>query len=194
MLNVASLSCERAYRPLFTELSFSLEPGEIMQVVGNNGAGKTTLLKILLGLYQDYEGTVDWTLEDYPLYISHASGVKGDLTVAENFRWLCSLHDVQLEDAAVRDALSDIGLGGCSNTLCQNLSAGQRKRVSLARLAVIPAACWILDEPFSSIDRDGVTQLEQAMLKHAEEGGSVILTSHQPLSIKTRTLPLELLS
>lgn len=202
MLNVASLSCERACRPLFSNLSFSVNPGEVLQVVGNNGAGKTTLLKILLGLYQDHEGEVHWSLDDYPLYVGHGSGVKDSLTARENLEWLCRLQALDIVDGVVDGgvdgaedkiaaALDKVGLADFSDTLCGSLSQGQKKRVNLARLFALPGKCWILDEPMNTIDAEGVALLEEAIAAHIKKRGAVILASHRQLSIPAKLLALE---
>lgn len=190
MLSVTSLSCERAYRPLFSRLTFDAMPGEVVQVVGGNGAGKTTLLKILLGLYQDYEGEVSWSLGDYPLYVGHANGVKDRLRVRENLKWLCRLQGRRISDAHIADALEKVGLTPFATRFCGDLSRGQKKRLGLARLFLLDRACWVLDEPLSSIDSEGVFLLERAIASQAEKGGLVIMTSHQKLSLSAKSVEL----
>ena len=150
MLQVKQLSCERQRRELFYELSFSCNAGEAWHVRGANGAGKTTLLRVLAGLFSNYEGEVVWDVDRFPLYIGHRPGVKNQLTCLENLAWLMRLHQDDTSEESLRDALGEIGLGGYENVLCGQLSEGQRKRVSLARMLLSDSPVWILDEPFSA--------------------------------------------
>ena len=192
MLKVEQLCCERDQRQLFADLSFTATAGDIIQVEGPNGAGKSTLLKILCGIYDEFEGTVEWDLEDYPLYLGHRPGINDFLTAAENLSWLAGLHAVQLDGQAIRNMLNEVGLQGYADMPCSNLSEGQRKRVGLARLYAFHNTVWILDEPFSAIDQAGMTSLEAQIQQHADQGGLVLLTSHQPLRLTgVRQLSLE---
>ena len=182
MLQVNRLSCERGARVLFTDITFSVVAGEVFQIVGGNGAGKTTLLKILMGIYSTFEGEVNWGLESPPVYLSHKAGIKGVLTVAENLRWLCRLHHRQVTGRALAGVLEELSLAGCADRLCSTLSEGQRKRVSLARFFLLQDnPCWVLDEPFSAVDAAGIALFEARLLSHVNQGGLVILASHQPL-------------
>jgi heme exporter protein A len=187
------ISCERDRRVLFEDLHFKLEPGEILRIEGSNGTGKTTLLRILCGLFHGYEGEIRWQGEpiaddfagyvDQMLYIGHAGGVKNSLTPEENLTWLASLQDQHISRDDIWNALVKVGLQGYEDSFCGSLSAGQKKRVNLARLYLIESRLWLLDEPFSSIDVDGVKNLENQIEKHLSEAGMVILTSHQVLDI-----------
>ncbi|MFT7385200.1 MAG: heme exporter protein A, partial [Urechidicola sp.] len=182
MLTVSQLTCERDHRYLFEDLSFSLGAGELLQVEGGNGAGKTTLLRILGGLYTDYSGSVSWELASQPLYIGHKPGVKDLLSARENLVWLAGLQQVRADVESIDQALTQVGLRGYEDVLCGAMSEGQRKRVNLARLYLLQAQVWILDEPFSAIDRQGVERLEARMQFHIDAGGAIIVISHQPLS------------
>ncbi len=192
LLEVNNLFCERDERVLFEDLKFSLSPGEIVQVEGPNGSGKTTLLRILSGLSQAYEGDIRFkdarvssVRDEFRadlLYFGHLPGVKAILTPEENLRWYCALHPhTRLEGIA--DALANVGLFGFEDVPCHSLSAGQNRRVSLARLYLSDAPLWILDEPFTAIDKRGVARLEALIAQHADQGGSVILTTHHELAI-----------
>jgi heme exporter protein A len=183
MLKVTNLRCERDQRLLFDGLAFTAQPGDIIQVVGPNGAGKSTLLKILCGVYDEFEGDVEWDLKDHPLYLGHRPGVNDYLTVAENLVWLAQLHEQTLTQTEIDRILTEVGLRGYADVPCSNLSEGQRKRVSLARFYVFTNRVWILDEPFSAIDTAGITSLETLIQGHADSGGLVLLTSHQPLRL-----------
>ena len=189
VLEVCNLYCERDDRELFSDLSFSLSAGEIMQIEGPNGSGKTTLLRSLCGLSSRYEGDILWRGESVRrhrpqffsemLYLGHAGGIKAALTPRENLTWQAGLRG---EDPADIDrALDQVGLYGFEDMPCYLLSAGQQRRVNLARLFLLPAALWVLDEPFTAIDKQGVKELESWIEQHADNGGMVILTTHHQL-------------
>jgi heme exporter protein A len=183
MLQVQDLYCERQRRILFERLSFSVRPGELLQIKGSNGSGKTTLLKILTGLYEDYTGEVDWDLTSWPLFVSHKPGVKDQLTALENLEWLAGLHQGAVDRLEVDRALLAVGLAGYQDVLCGTMSEGQRKRVNLARLFFVNSPAWILDEPLSAIYVEGVRLLQERIGSHLDDGGLVIVTSHQPLDV-----------
>ena len=183
MLNVNPLSCERDYRLLFEDLSFTVNEGEVLLVEGGNGAGKTTLLRILCGLYSEYQGDVDWRLSETPVYLGHKPGVKDLLSARENLTWLTGLYQSDITPAQITAALWQVGLKGFEEVLCGAMSEGQRKRVNLARLYLLDSLAWVLDEPLSAIDVEGVANLESCMDAHLARGGSLILTSHLPLSL-----------
>ncbi|WP_432697758.1 cytochrome c biogenesis heme-transporting ATPase CcmA [Marinobacterium sp. YM272] len=190
MLKVENLFCERDDRVLFDQLSFDVDSGEIVQIEGANGSGKTTLLRILSGLSRNYEGEIYWQGEPVQqvqdafrrelLYFGHQPGVKALLTPEENLRWYCALH-ASLNPDRVQEALEQVGLKGFEDVPCHTLSAGQHRRVSLARLYLSDAKLWILDEPFTAIDKRGVAAKEALIGRHIARGGSVILTTHQDL-------------
>ena len=189
LLEASELTCIRDHRVLFSELNLQLQAGEILQIEGVNGAGKTSLLRILCGLMSPQEGDVYWRGEtirrcrplfhEELLYIGHNPGVKEELTAQENLRFY------QAQGAHrgdIDEALDQVGLYAYEDVLVRSMSAGQRRRVALARLWLSTATLWILDEPLTAIDRDGISHLQARLQQHAENGGSVILTSHQPLN------------
>lgn len=192
MLQVEDLYCERQRRILFERLSFSVGPGELLQIKGSNGSGKTTLLKILTGLYEDYTGEVDWDLTSWPLFVSHKPGVKDQLTAQENLAWLAGLHQSGVDPLEVDRALLAVGLAGYQDVLCGTMSEGQRKRVNLARLFFVKSHAWILDEPLSAIDVEGVSLLQERIGAHLDDGGLVIVTSHQALDVAHEVRYLDL--
>lgn len=192
MLQVQGLGCERDRRQLFRSLAFSLAPGELLQIVGSNGSGKSTLLRILVGLFTDFEGEVNWSLDKPPLYLGHRVGTKDSLTVKENVDWLNEMHGEPVSDAGIDEALASLGLTGYEDTYCSHLSAGQKKRVSLAQFLLHPNPCWIMDEPFSAIDIEGMAYLRTCFQDQISGGGAIIFTSHQPLEIDNAIKTIEL--
>ncbi|KAA0874764.1 cytochrome c biogenesis heme-transporting ATPase CcmA [Nitrincola tapanii] len=192
LLEVEKLFCERDDRVLFSDLSFQVQAGELVQIEGPNGSGKTTLLRILSGLSRHFEGEIRWRgvplADDLPayarelLYFGHQAGVKSLLTPEENLRWYAAL-DTSIDLEQIDQALNAVGLKGFEDVPCHMLSAGQNRRVSLARLYLSQARLWILDEPFTAIDKQGVAAKENVLLAHAQRGGIVILTTHHELNL-----------
>ena len=191
MLEARKLLCERDERVLFSDLSFQVNAGEWIQVTGGNGAGKTTLLRLLTGLSRPDAGEVCWQAQPLHrvrdsyhqnlLWIGHQPGIKTRLTALENLRFFHQDGD----SAKCLAALAQAGLAGYEDIPVNQLSAGQQRRVALARLWLTRATLWIIDEPFTAIDVNGVERLTQRMAQHTEEGGIVILTTHQPLNVAT---------
>lgn len=190
LLAVQGLCLERGGRELFRDLSFDVRPGHLVQVDGPNGAGKTSLLRILAGLSRyGFEGRVE---RHCPLlYLGHQSAVKALLTPRENLAWHVAGESVHA-NAEIEDALSRVGLYGYEDVPSHALSAGQHRRVNLARLYLSRSALWLLDEPFTAIDKGGVAELEKLLVEHVQRGGAVVMTSHQPLRVAYEVTMLSL--
>lgn len=190
LLEAVDLGIERGGRDLFSGFSFSLSAGDIVHLRGENGAGKTTLLRILAGLSRyGFEGHV--SRETGCLYLGHHSAVKGLLSPRENLRWHPS-GEVFSDDTVIDEALTQVGLYGYEDVPAAQLSAGQQRRVDLARLYLSDKPLWLLDEPFTAIDVAGVARLQQRFLEHAARGGAVLLSSHQALDTEVKARVLEI--
>ena len=192
LLSVENLAFERDDSCLFSGVNFSVDPGDVLQIEGANGSGKTTLLRLLTGSLQSSAGNITCLGQalsacryDYLsdiLYIGHQPAVKLNLSAEENLRWMVAT-SAQSNDISVTDALTRVGLAGYSDIPCYALSAGQHRRVALARLLISEARLWYLDEPFTSIDKQGVAFLQSCLQEHAARGGAVILSTHQDLAL-----------
>lgn len=197
MLKIEQLACMREERLLFQALDFSAQSGDFIQIEGPNGVGKTSLLRILAGLSLPYEGQVLWqgepikawreTYQHELLYLGHHPAVKAELSAYENLRFFQKMHNMQ-QDIDLWQVLAQVGLAGFEDQSAAHLSAGQQRRIALARLWMTQAKLWILDEPFTAIDKRGVKVLEQHLLAHCQAGGIVILTTHHHLSLSEQNI------
>jgi heme exporter protein A len=186
-LIVEGLACRRGERVLFGAVSFTVQAGEIVWLRGANGQGKTTLLRTLAGLSAGDEGAVLWggpRTAPASVYIAHANALKEDLSVAESLRFLVQLSGRETSGDEIDAALEHFAMASRRDALVRTLSQGQRRRVALARLAIASdASTWLLDEPFDALDSAGIATLDALLRSHANQGGSVVLTSHVPLTI-----------
>ncbi len=196
LLRAYQLTCIREDRVLFDELSFTVNAGDLIQIEGANGAGKTSLLRLLAGLSLPYEGEVRYReqaitkcRENYYqnlTFIGHLAGVKGELTTVENLSFSLALQQDRIDN--IDNAIERVSLTGFEDSYASHLSAGQNRRIALARLWQSTSKIWILDEPFTAIDKSGVAQLEQLFLDHVARGGAIIFTSHQELQIANHSV------
>ena len=189
LLQGVDLSCIRDDRVLFEGLSFELSAGQVLLLEGKNGSGKTSLLRILCGFREADAGQVKWCGDaindaDYYVdmaYVGHLDGVKKELTVLENLR--VSLALGQAGQYSIQKALAKVHLDDFDDALVQTLSAGQKRRLSLARLLITKNRLWILDEPFTSLDKAGIALIEALMTEHCANGGMIVLTSHHDINL-----------
>ncbi len=195
MLQGIGLACVRGDRELFKDVNFSLESGSLMQVRGPNGSGKTSLLRMLCGLSNPAAGEIHWCGKAIRsldggyfaavTYIGHLSGTKDDLTVIENLRISSALAGFEIGTEQASEALEHIGLSGREALPVKVLSQGQRRRVALARLLVCKTPLWILDEPLVALDVMAVKLIQGLLEQHLQQGGMVVMTTHQEIEIAT---------
>jgi heme exporter protein A len=178
LLELNDLSCEREGRRLFSDLKLTVSSGECVELTGPNGSGKSTLLRCICGLFPDFTGTVEaGSLE----YLGHRAGITGLLSPLENLRWYQSM--ASTEDDLL-NLLDRVGLRGYEESLCSQLSAGQQRRVAMARLIIGRRPLWLLDEPFTALDADGQELVRSLLRSHSQEGGAAICATHQPLELE----------
>ncbi|WP_439328227.1 cytochrome c biogenesis heme-transporting ATPase CcmA [Lonepinella sp. BR2357] len=188
-LELEHLACQRGDNLLLADLNWRFQSGDFVQIEGKNGIGKTSLLRILTGLARPLHGKVRWNFteisecrEDYQydlLYLGHLSGIKPELTAWENLKFYQQASHCWQGDDVFWQALQNVELLGREDIMASQLSAGQQKRIGLARLWLSKAPLWILDDPFNAIDKHGVKMLITHLEQHCQQGGIVILTSHQ---------------
>lgn len=189
-LQVDGLTCRRGEQLLFKNMSFTVSLGEILEVSGHNGSGKTTLLRLLCGLLLPEKGTLLWRGQPInkvrPLYhselayIGHTDAIKGDLTAHENLVVAGALHGGGIDPD---QALEQVGLAKIRHLPSRFLSAGQRRRLALARLLVNRARLWLLDEPFTALDKKAIGTIATLLEDHAAKGGMAVFTSHHSIDI-----------
>ena len=191
LLQIKNLACIRDDRVLFEHLNLSLAAGQMLLVEGRNGSGKTSLLRILTGLKMADEGEILWmgksiermAAEYYEQvgYVGHHDGVKRELTCLENLRLVQAMGKPTEID--LDDALEQVNLYRYGDTLMGSLSAGQKRRLALARLIVNESVLWILDEPFTSLDKSSMAKFQAMFEKHLSEQGVIVMTSHHDIEM-----------
>lgn len=189
MFKVSGLSCYRNEQELFSNLTFELGSGSLLVVIGTNGSGKSSLLKILAGLLLPKTGKLYWKEEPLSLmnayflsdliYLGHATGISLALTPFENLKCESSL-----KDEAIKSILNKWGLSGFSHKPCYTLSAGLKQKVALARLGLTSAKLWLLDEPFTALDKSGQALFLEHLSCHLRNKGMAVIASHVPIDLK----------
>jgi heme exporter protein A len=200
LLAARGLAFARNEEPVFGPLQFSVGAGEALLVQGGNGSGKTTLLRVLAGLLQADHGEV--LIQGQPAtpelraravaYLGHLPAFKGELSVLENLEFLCGLHG-RRPGQSIDAALAVVGMAGYEDAPARQLSAGQKKRVGLARMWLAPAPLWLLDEPYANLDLEGITLVNRMISAHLREGGAALVTTHGAYAappVRTRLLEL----
>lgn len=182
LLRLDELACEREGRQLFSGLNLTIGGGECVSLTGPNGSGKSTLLRCISGLFPDYDGTVEAPSLSY---LGHRPGVAAGLSPLENLRWYAALGGAT--DVDLPGLLADVGLAGYEDVLCARLSAGQQRRVALARLQLDSGRLWLLDEPFTALDTRGQDLVRWLINRHTTAGGAALCATHQDLAIEHAT-------
>ena len=195
LLEADNLTCERGGRTVFTGLSFAVAGGEALAVTGRNGAGKSSLLRLIAGLVRVAGGRLtlsggepEATVAEQAHYLGHQDALKPSLSVGENLAfWIEYLGGAR---QAVPAALDAVGLGPLARLPAAYLSAGQRRRLSIARLAAVERPLWLLDEPTSALDAPSQERLAALMQAHLGKGGLIVAATHGPIGIAARELRL----
>ena len=197
LLVLDELTVQRGEIPLCEGVTLNLAAGSICHLIGANGTGKTTLLMQLAGLLPVLSGEVVYqgavSLPVQPLYVSHQLGIHPNLTVAQNLTFLLNLYGISPSMADVDDALAWVGLQGFETISSSHLSAGQTRRITLARLYLLTpevTPLWLLDEPFTALDVDMVARMEDRLREFATAGGAILMTSHQAVGVANQVLDL----
>ena len=182
MLSVNELSFERYFERVFEPVSFDLGAGSLLLVTGANGCGKTTLLRVLAGLLESSEGKI--TCQEQMLYAGHNPAIKDDLSVEENIRFIMNFMGSRVpadDPDSCLQVIEKVGLSAVAKQEGRTLSAGQRKRCSLARLLFCNESLWLLDEPYSNLDHEGIVMLDNILRGHLDAGGACVMTTHGSL-------------
>lgn len=185
MLAVTGLAFERDCQPVFGPLDFSVDTGQLLCIRGGNGAGKTTLLRVLAGFAAAAHGRVLFDGRTaarashgrYVAFLGHRDGLKADLGCLANLQASCGLLGRRARQTP-HATLGIVGLAGMEAVALRQLSAGQRKRLALARLWLSPAPIWLLDEPYANLDADGIDLVNRMITAHLRADGAVLVTSH----------------
>ncbi|HXC56530.1 MAG TPA: heme ABC exporter ATP-binding protein CcmA [Rhizomicrobium sp.] len=197
-LDVDRLSGMRGGRLLFRDLSFRVAAGEVLSLEGANGSGKTSLLRMIAGFIAPVAGKIALALDDAVCveaderarrtgWLGHHDAAKPQLSPREVLAFFARLYR---SDADVAAALAAVGLGAVADLPCQYLSAGQRKRLALARLTLSGRAVWLLDEPLAALDADGKARCAETIAAHCRDGGIVLAATHEPLGMESTRLVL----
>ena len=185
-LSAQNLACRRGGRLVFDSLEITLSPSEALLVTGPNGTGKSSLLRVLAGLLKPESGSItlgnwDRDLAESGHLIGHLDAVKPQLSVKENLTYMAGLLGQGAE--LVTAALDQFGMLNLASREARFLSAGQKRRLNLARLLAAPRPLWLLDEPIVGLDRASILALEQILADHRAQGGIVVATTHQPFAL-----------
>jgi heme exporter protein A len=201
LLRASGLRFARNDEPIFGPVELQVAGGEALLVHGGNGSGKTTLLRVLAGLLDGYHGEI--RIDGEPAtqeriarataLLGHLLGHKGELSAEENLRFAIGLYGCR-PGISIELALASVGLAGFDDSPARQLSAGQRKRLALARLLLVPARLWLLDEPYANLDLPGIDLVNRIIERHLARGGAALITSHGAYAtgaVRTRVLELD---
>ena len=187
-LTAVELACQRGGRDVFAGVSFAVASGEALTISGRNGAGKSSLLRIIIGLVRAAAGRLsleggdaELSIAEQAHYLGHQDALKGSLSVAENLRFWAGFFGAKSAD--ISGPLEAVGLAGLASLPAAYLSAGQRRRLSIARLIAAPRPIWLLDEPTSTLDAAAQDRLADLMRAHLKGGGLILAASHGPVGL-----------
>jgi heme exporter protein A len=197
-LEASALTCIRGGRLVFRDVSFRVGAGEALAIEGANGSGKTSLLRLIAGFLTAQSGTISLRKDGAQIrdgeergkfvgWLGHQDGVKPQMTPAETLRFFAGLYDVVADTNA---ALDSVGLARAAELPCRYLSAGQKKRLALARLKIGARPLWLLDEPLAALDAQGKSLLRDLIERHCASGGIAIAATHEPLGLDCARLQL----
>ena len=175
MLSVSQITFERYFEPVFHPVSFDLGNGDLLLITGANGCGKTTLIRVLADILHPTSGTIDNRAHSMA-YVGHYLVIKDDLSVLENLRFMRDF--LGTSNRSCSEVIRQVGLSRVEEQLARTLSAGQRKRCALARLLLSETQLWLLDEPYSNLDQEGVGLVDGILTGHLESGGACVLATH----------------
>jgi len=191
-VSVNDIELWRGERRVLAGVSFDLSKGECLHVLGPNGSGKTTLLRVVTGLLEPEQGHVEWGGRPTRAqrdawcacfsYLAHSDGLKPELTARENLAFEIGLRR-EVRDAELEEALAQVGLASARNQMAGVLSAGQRRRLALARVVLAATPLWILDEPYTNLDTGGAALASEVIARHLDAGGAALVAAHQPPAI-----------
>ena len=201
LLAAESLAFQRNEEPVFGPLSLHVAAGEALLIHGGNGSGKTTLLRVLAGLLTPSEGDIQVrgqhatreSVAQTCALLGHLLGHKGELTAVENLRFAVGLNG-QREGTDITEVLETVGLAGYEDSPARQLSAGQKKRLGLARLLLLPSPLWLMDEPYANLDLEGIALVNRVVEAHINGGGAALITSHGAYAtpaVRSRVLELD---
>ena len=192
MLTLSALTCARAERNLFVPIDLELQAGECVELLGPNGVGKSTLLRTLIGMHGEYSGHFEIT--EF-LYQGHRLGLDELMNPCENLAWFDAMAGAAHSTGEYMAALERVGLGEYAFQACGKLSQGQQRRVAIARWLLSKKSLWLLDEPFTALDKSGLALLNGVLAEHCASGGAVLCATHIELTVaRRRSLQLSMAS
>ncbi len=189
-----NLACLRGGRLVFAHLGFALDPGDALLLVGPNGSGKSTLLRLMAGLLRPFEGRLAWAGQKLPdaadahqaevAYLGHLNAVKPTVRALDGLAFWAALKDPGQARRRAAMALAALGLAGLAELPGRHLSAGQQRRLALARLLAAPGRLWLLDEPTVGLDAESEERLGQLIARHRTDGGIVVAATHEAMPLE----------